>query len=72
MGFKSSKALHSIATNFRLLVPIQGVWRKTPKRWAEAFFQARGGKRVILVIGRSERAGAFIDRGFQPLPWRVI
>lgn len=37
-----------------------------------AFFQARGGKRVILVIGRSERAGALVERGFQPLPWRVI
>ena len=37
-----------------------------------AIFLARGGKRVILVIGGSERAGARIGRGFQSLPWGVI
>ena len=37
-----------------------------------AIFQARDGERVILVIGKSEWAEALIERGFQPLPWRVI
>ena len=37
-----------------------------------AIFQARGGKRVILVNGRSELAVALIERGFQLLPRRVI
>lgn len=32
----------------------------------------RAGKKVILVIDGSKRAGALIKRGFQTLPWRVI
>lgn len=42
MGFKSSETLHSIAINFRLLVLIQSVWRKTSKRWADGFFSGEG------------------------------
>ncbi len=55
-----------------LSVPINSVWKKRRNGGRMAFFQARGGKRVILVIDRSERAVALVERGFQSLPWRVI
>jgi hypothetical protein len=35
-------------------------------------FETWGGERVILVIDGSKLDGALIERGFQPLPQRVI
>lgn len=52
--------------------PSRACGKKRQKGQRMAIFQARGGKRVILVIDMSERAVALTERGFQPLPWRVI
>ncbi|WP_256346800.1 hypothetical protein, partial [Pseudomonas gingeri] len=42
------------------------------RRVIMTIFQMRAGKKVILVIDGSKRAGALIERGFETLPWRVI
>ncbi len=42
MGFKRFEALHSIAINFRLLLPVQSVRKKSLKRWADGFFPGEG------------------------------
>jgi hypothetical protein len=42
MGFKHFETLHNIAINFRLLVPIQSVWKKSLKRWADGYFPGEG------------------------------
>ncbi|SKB00376.1 hypothetical protein SAMN05421862_11583 [Pseudomonas extremaustralis] len=42
MGFKHFETLHSIAINFRLLVSIQSLWKKSLKRWADGYFLGEG------------------------------